>query len=480
MFRVFLVLLAVLLAVLAFVFGRPWLYVGASVPLLWTLGLVGWRAWTQYQSHERRDTVRPTEPESEDDLEAFGIMDVRPKDAEAPDAAASAEAGDEAKEGRASPAADPAPAQPTRDATPPIPSSNPAADHPAVASPDPDAEDESPPDPDAPNAEEAAPPAGAGPEASALSALLESARAALNAHTVCLLVQDDVALEYRVESCASRASDVQTSGVFETQTPLLSARRARQPVTVQALDDATRAALGYYRTRPSGLAQMAVAPVQRPDDPSTTFLLADATDDTDLATPRARRLLEHYAETVDLLQDDDAAHPSDDGAAREASLTASLEDASEETGEGEDAAPPPRRAIIKEEMEAAQEASDDFALALVHLNRAEAIARRGADTVATTERRMRARLKQEAPGQRIERFGELTYGIFLRKGPDAVESWAVDMQEALSTETGALEGGVSIGVAVRGPSHNDPERLRADAIEALREAYETGTCTIVT
>lgn len=482
MLRVFLVLLAVLLAVLAFVFGRPWLYAGAGVPLLWALGLFGWRAWTQYESHQRRDSVRPSDPEAEDDLEEFGIMDVRPKEGEGASAGASSDSGEGAGTGRESPTAAPAPAQSERDPRTSIPSSNPASDHPAVAPPDPTDEEASASEPDAPSTQQTpeASPAAPSEDASALSALLESARVALNAHTVCLLVQEDVALEYRIESCASRASDVQTSGVFEAQVPLLSARRARQPVTVQALDDPTRAALGYYRTRPDGLTQMAVAPIQRPDDPSTTFLLADATEAADLATRRARRLLKHYARTVDLLWDHEVAAPSaTDDATTESSLTASLEDAPEAEGRDEDA-PPPRRAIIEEEMEAARAASDALSLALVHLNRAEAIARRGPDTVETTERRMRARLKQEAPGQRIERFGELTYGIFLRKGADAVEDWAVDVQEALSGETGALEGGVSVGIAVRGPSHDDPERLRADAIEALREAYETGTCTIVT
>jgi len=80
----------------------------------------------------------------------------------------------------------------------------------------------------------------------------------------------------------------------------------------------------------------------------------------------------------------------------------------------------------------------------------------------------------------VERFGELTYGVFVRDDVEAVEAWAVDVQEAMAQETGALEGGVSVGAAVHDPESPDPDRLRTNATKALQEAYETGTCTIVT
>jgi hypothetical protein len=115
---------------------------------------------------------------------------------------------------------------------------------------------------------------------------------------------------------------------------------------------------------------------------------------------------------------------------------------------------------------------------LVHLNRAESIARQGEEAVASAEQHLRSRLEDLAPGARVERFGELTYGLFVRSAVDEVEGWAADLQEAMAQETGALEGGVSVGVAVR-HEHHDPEGLRADATDALLEAYETGTCTII-
>ncbi len=486
MLRVFLVLLAILLAVLAFVFDRSWLYAGAGLPLVGALGLIGWQMWNRYQSHQRREPTRREEPDPEEDLEQFGIVDVRPEGAE----------GTSAEPEEPSPAASTS-ADPTGDPRTRTPSSNPAPpalDHPAVSSPEEasetDASTEEPrsaSEADEPVAEdERGPTKASSSDDAGLSPLLASARAALGAHTVCLLVQEDVTLSYRIEACASVTADVQTTGTFETQRPLLSARMSRQAVAVQSLDDESRSALGYYPRPPAELTQMAVAPVQRPDDPATIFLLADTDGATDLAASRARRLLEHYAEMADLLLDGDPPAPMNteqtgtgapgQGADSPEAPTGEADES--ETGNEEDL-PPPRRTIIAEEMEAAQATEDDLALALVHLNRAESIARRGDDVVATTERRLRARLEQEAPGQRIERFGELTYGIFLRWDADEAEQWAVAVQDALADETGALEGGISVGVAVRGPSHTEPERLRADATEALREAYETGTCTIV-
>ena len=483
MLRVFLVLLAILLAVLAFVFDRSWLYVGAGLPLAGVLGLVGWQMWTRYQRHQQREATRRDENDVEEDLEQFGIVDVRPEDAE--DASASAATSTAPEEPTA---AAPIPADATADPRTSTPSSNPAPpalDHPAVTAPDEaSGKDESsetsraaPDDEELAEDDDRDPAGTSSSDDTGLSPLLASARAALGAQTVCLLVQEDVTLEYRIEACASATADVQTTGTFETKRPLLSARMSRQAVAVQSLDDETRSALGYYRHPPESLTQMAVAPVQRPDDPATIFLLADTDGATDLASSRARRLLEHYAEMADLLLDSAPPAPQE-STDQETDPPNAMRDSDGSETSNEDL-PPPRRTIIAEEMDAAQDTADDLALALVHLNRAESIARRGEDTVATTERRMRARLEQEVPGQRIERFGELTYGIFLRGDAEEAEQWAVALQDAMADETGALEGGISVGVAVQGPSHTEPERLRADATEALREAYETGTCTIV-
>jgi hypothetical protein len=274
--------------------------------------------------------------------------------------------------------------------------------------------------------------------------------------------------------------DVQHTGTFETQDPLLTATMSRQPVTVRSLNEIGRDDLRYYGTVPA-ITQVALAPVSRPNSSDSVFLLADATAEVDLGASQARSLLEQFADTIGLLLD--AEDPQgereevldEDGTPEPDTADAASDDtATDPDGE----APRPRREIIAEEMQAADASGDALALVLVHLNRAESIARRGDEAVASAERHLRTRLDDIAPGQRVERFGELTYGIFVRSGVDEVEGWAAGLQDTMAQEAGELEGGVSVGVAVR-DAHHDPEGLRTDATDALLEAYETGTCTII-
>jgi len=60
-----------------------------------------------------------------------------------------------------------------------------------------------------------------------------------------------------------------------------------------------------------------------------------------------------------------------------------------------------------------------------------------------------------------------------------VEPWAERLQEEMDGVGGLLTGGVSIGVAMLREDAQSPKQLRENATEALRMAYETGTCTIV-
>ncbi len=447
MIRILLVLVAVLVAVLAFVFDRPWLYVAAAIPLVGALGLLGRHLWAAYQKDEPASS--PSEPAEAESLEDLGITNVRPQE---PD-------------GGSNGASEP-------DEVPPG-----SSEAGALKKESPDAAREPHSKGKTRSSMEAEPtaaPSVASEDRPVLGPFLESLRAALDAETVCLLVQEEVILEYRVEALASAHAGVQRSGRFETSAPLLTATMSRQPVTVRTLDgDEERTDLAFYDTPPA-VDQVALAPVSQPDTAATVFLLADATAETDLSASRARSLLDHFADTVPLLQE-----PDEEPAGRERATThdpsgadraAPADDRSDQ--------PRPRREIVAEEMKAADAGDEELALVLIHLNRAESIARQGEGAVATAEKHLRTRLEHLAPGQRVERFGELTYGLFPRRGLEAVEAWAADIQDAMAQETGELEGGVSVGVAVRGPRH-DAEELRADATEALREAYETGTCTIV-
>jgi hypothetical protein len=331
---------------------------------------------------------------------------------------------------------------------------------------------------------------------------VESVRAALDAQSVCILVQEDVLLDYEIRAIASTVPDVQQTGSFSTQEPLLTATMTQQPVTIRPLDGegAVEEFLKYYRS-PVPVDHIALAPVRRPNEPSTSFLLADAAGSTNLDTTEARTLLEHFAETLGLILEADhsatasATSPPTDSVSnqaqageengsmdRPATTTASEAAAAERAHAAElaDETPRPRREIVAEEMDAADDENDPLALVLVHLNRAEILAEEGEDVVAAGERKLRGRLEDAAPGSRVTRFGELTYGVFFRGEVDAVEPWAIELQHEMAEESGILEGGVSIGVAMRAARHDgDPEALRRDATEALRQAYESGAATII-
>jgi len=468
MLRSLLALLAALVPGLAVLFERLWLNVAAGLVIVGSAGLLGWWLWTTLRSKAPGPSRPSPDPkDSEPDLDGMGIVDIKPEDeaedteTHPPAAAPSEDDAVDREQGAAS-----------------SPASSPASGASA------------PPRAGSPEAGGMPPPASDTDEAGedlVLTPLLESLRAAIDARTVCLLVQEDIALTYRIEAVASARSSVQSSGTFDTQTPLLTATMSRESVTLQPLADGNIAIedLRYYDDPPA-VDHLAAAPVSRPDASSTTFLLADAPAGTDLGASEARSVLKHYAETVALLLSTGPSSPSlPESKTLSEHVNGQHSEPDAPTGlspsSAKDASSPrPRREIIADEMEAAQAADDDLALALVHLNRAESIAQRGDDAVASAERLFHARLEQLVPNQRIERFGELTYGIFFRARPDAVEPQVADVETTMAREDGTLEGGVSVGVAVWGGRIDHPKALRAEATKALREAYETGAPTIVT
>lgn len=351
-----------------------------------------------------------------------------------------------------------------------------------------------------------------------LGPLLQALRAATRAHTVCLLVQDDVGWEYRIAAISSRHRAVRPDGMFATRAPLLTASAARQPVSVVHLrSPEERTDLGYYAaaddpnaTLPT-VTHFALAPVPRPNAPETYFLLADAINDApDLSAARARTLVKRFAELTGTLlayepalvatdydydalvetTETDTGTPGYDFDPNDVDFEAEIEwsegasalmaDDLDDEGwpEDEASAPRPRREIIAEEMERAYFEGRPMALVLVHLNRAEALAREG--MVDEAERHLFARLTATAPHRRVERFGELTYGVFFQGDVDEVETWTLELHDDLRRARGILEGGASVGAAMFvARRHDYPDDLRDDATDALREAYETGTPVLI-
>ncbi len=429
MIRVLFSVLAVVVAVLAVVLKLLLLYAIAAVLLL--IVAILWIRVLQQRHRETATSYPPSTkapPLPEEDLTSLGIMNIRPKAPSQPPAGGPNGASAEAPRPVAA-----RPAPPLKEFVVPAFEARPIA---AKAS-------------EVASSDESATPR----EQEALVLYMQALRAALGAHTAGLLKQADLTPDYWVEILVGDGGTVQRGGAFSAEVPLLTASRAREPVTVQRIGPGglPPGSLGYSAA-PETIREMALAPVPRASDPDTYFLLADTLRDDHLSQEPAPTLLHDFARLLGTLLD-------------------TLIPATTET------LPRPRREIIAEEMEQARARNQLLALALVYLNRAEALANEG--VVAEAEHVLAARLQQATGHRRIERFGELTYGVFYDGDLPEVEAWGAQIQQALADETGLLEGGVSIGIALLHDRHQRPEDLRADATEALREAYETGTCTIL-
>ena len=317
-------------------------------------------------------------------------------------------------------------------------------------------EDASPPAPPETRAEQ---PAQISPAiAGVLAPYLEALRTIVDARTVCLLKQEELALEYEVEALVSTADNVLQEGIFSTATPLLTASMAQRAVTVQRIGERALPSecLGYYRGPATTIRQVMLAPVDHAYEPASFFLLADTVEEGGFNAERPRVLMTQFAKLLSTILDEGGLD--------------SLRQQSDVR---------PRSEIIAEEIKKAQDEDHSLALALIYLNRAEALADEGERSVSAAEKSLEQYLRTKTPEGRVERFGELTYGVFHPADVAAVETWAMQLESDLEKKDGRLEGGISIGIAMLGPRHKTPDALRADATEALREAYETGTCTIL-
>ncbi|HLA64702.1 MAG TPA: hypothetical protein VK610_09765 [Rhodothermales bacterium] len=148
-------------------------------------------------------------------------------------------------------------------------------------------------------------------------------------------------------------------------------------------------------------------------------------------------------------------------------------DAPEADTPDEDAAvpePPTRRAIIEQEMDDARADGRPLALALVIPRGADALDDEG-EGLAADEGALLDRLRAVEGSDRVERFGDLMFGVFGAFTAAEAEDWA----DRLEADGPPLH----IGIALLDERHQDPDDLRADAAAALQEAYEKGTACVI-
>jgi len=438
MLRVLLIISAVVSTVLAVVLERPLLYALSVVLLLIAAALLTLSIRKRHQDVPEAYSEIP-EPH-EEDLASLGIMEIKPKERAAVELHLGSEDLDDDDVD-----VDESPDAVAPDAYTPRMAHTPVVGKPRTR---------------APRARIMVSEAARPQEADILIPALRSLRASIDAYTVCLLRQEESPLRYHVDVMVSQNSYARSGGGFSASEPLLAGHRALVPIVYPRVgpNGFPKKKLGYYH-EPINVRQVAMVPIAPKKHQQLFILAVDTVNDGGLEAAPVRVLLEQYARLISTILD----------TAAEGGLAEARQDDAK-----------PRRDIIQEEMERSRTMGHELSLALMFLNKGESLTGESrSDQVADLEVRFEGRLREVALDARIERFGELTYGVFYHGARENVAAWATDIQDAFADETGQLQGGVSIGVAMLGERHESPDDLRSHATSALQEAFETGECTIV-
>ena len=293
---------------------------------------------------------------------------------------------------------------------------------------------------------------------------MTSLRASLNAYTVCLLRPDIRPLRYHVEAVVSQNSYARAQGTFVMEQALPAGGSDQRFTIVPERAGAAVPAglLGHYHEH-IPIERMAIVHFPSEGDSSGYVLLADSMEPDTFDSAQAVQMLEQYVPLIETIP---------------ATEATPVEEARPATPSGSEVVRP-RREIIREEMEVARTSGSPLALGLVFLNSGEKMAGATSEQIDIIETEFELRLKAVAGESVVEHFGELTYGVFYHGDPGDVADWAANLQSSFDQQHGLLEGGVSVGVAVLGDRHEGPDEFRAEATAALKEAFDTGECTVV-
>ncbi len=352
---------------------------------------------------------------------------------------------------------------------PPVPGSAPSA--PKTVTPEPDTptlqqltksvarvRSETPRDPDSVTPEQAA--------FAARAHLVKSLLFSSGAQTICVLRHQDG--RYTVVQMASRnvfAHGPASKRSFLDRTAL-GPDEAGEIARYRVGSQLTRSALQYYKE------ELDIREVV-----STRFrlggvdhlLLADTVDEGTLDGERIERLLLSTAHAMEIASGDVDTFKPLPPIAKPAAATKAKETPQIATTDtldvpiSDDTPLRPRRDIIAEELDI----EGPFALAMLHLAEEE-----GESVEPSEERdaRFEASVREIAAGHRVEVFGELQYGVFVRDSVDAIEAWIGAAHQALNAPEGTR---VIVGGALRGED-TSPDLLREDATAALEAAYREG------
>lgn len=430
MIRLLLLPLTAILITLAVMVQNVWLYTAAGIATVFGLVVLGMAAWEQYQQNQ--STPSSPTPPGEPSLSELGITEIRPK---------------ASSTGRADSPSEEKPA----DQAEPVADDRPLETTPAETASTAEPSTPSTPDPDRPirtrnrksDGEELYSFVAEKPLDYPVDDLLEdylrSLHSSIRAHTVGVFGLNVYAESCSVEAAVSKSQHVDQDNRISLENHFLKNVSPEEPVTILIAegDAPTIEELGYYNG-PVDVDQVAVAPLEVSDD-MIGYLVADRTPREAPIQTVYYTLLADFARLLGTI------------------LYAKMEDR-------------PRREIISEEIDRSRENNRSLALALIHPNNADAVLREGPEAVAQTEYLLRQTLEETTPNGRVERFGELIYGVFYYDTDGSIDTWAQQVQTAFIEHQEA----VNIGIALYSDRHETPDDLRSDAAEALHVAYEAG------
>ncbi len=354
----------------------------------------------------------------------------------------------------------------------PVPGSAPAA--PKVLTPEPDVptlqqltksvarvRSETPRDPDSVTPEQAA--------FAARAHLVKSLLFSSGAQTICALRHQDG--RYTVSQIASRnvfAHGPASNRSFLDRTPL-GPDEVGTVARYRVGSQLTRSALQYYKEE---LDIRELVSTRFRLDGVDHLLLADTVDEGGLDGDRIEHLLLSTAQAMEIASGDtEAFEPLALPVSPQPSASLKAQPPTDDTPTLDELEAPvrndaplrPRRDIIAEELEIV----GPLALAMLHLAEEEGVA---AEPSPEQDARFEASVREVAADYRVEVFGELQYGVFVRGESEVVESWIESAYQMLNAPEGTR---VIVGGAMRG-ENTSPELLRENATAALEAAYHEG------
>lgn len=276
-----------------------------------------------------------------------------------------------------------------------------------------------------------------------LNGILEGFRSSIGAHAVGALRQlTDDGHEFSILGTAGMDWAKTRGDRIRFQVPLL---RKSQHMAIRSVN-ATDLPARYlnYSFNAGVIKRVSITRIGA----TSIVLLLDTVEDYGLMHPRTEDLIELFAQTLNVLF------------YREDPMR-------------------PRHEIISEEIARARARGQELALALVLLNNAESVSKLGQGLIQQVEDSMLTSLQRSSLSHRVEKFGELMFGVFTDGRRPSLEVWHKQVRAAFEEDDVNLDGGITIGIAVLSERHTDAIALREDARNALVEAFNRGGRTVI-